>query len=448
MRSNDNNPCNYNVLVPGNSIMSYLNVFKSYSAHQRLTRSTFILSFFLLLLILPLGFASEKSGRIAFYFCSYLSALGILINVRSCREMFFSSKIVIPFLLLAAMYSVWSLIAAHYAIHGMDNGLLFTPAKRWLLAALISMYILWGIRRDFISKKLLFKLTWLSLSFAFLLASVEGLWQHLHHIDRITLGINRATMTAYAYSAMALALMILLNQIRSVVIRHIAIILTCLISVYIIFLTETRSAMFIHILLGIVLIINGLWRSKSFRIFPVAAIILAFIAVAILGKNIIESRYDTTRQEISRFNNGDDHTSLGSRFTMWKSGMVAIAENPLGETQITRNKIIHDWLISSHNSDSFALDYIDVHLHNEFIQYASLFGIFGAMILLFFFVRLLFDNGLAGFLNNPVSIITLSALLYGMTDVLLTSVEYVVVFSTLILLVNANLWHHTSADKR
>ncbi|MCX8956811.1 O-antigen ligase family protein [Erwinia psidii] len=424
--------------------MSYLSAFRNHSRHECLTRSLFIISFLLLLLTLPLSFINEKSGRIIFYFCSYLSIFGILINSRKIKSIITSSKIVTPFFVLSAMYFIWSVIAKHHAIPGVDNGLLFTPAKRWFLATLISMFILWGIRQGIISKKWLYILTWSSLSAAFLFSSAEGIWQHINHIDRITLGINRATMTAYAYSAMALSLMTMLSQIRYVPIRHVAIILTYLLSVYIIFLTETRSAMFIHIMLGLILTINALWQSKSFRIFPVIAIILSFVVIAILGKNIVESRFDTTKQEISRFNEGDDHTSLGSRFTMWKSGMVAITKHPFGETQITRNNIIRQWLNSSHNANSFALDYIDVHLHNEFIQYASLFGIFGVIALLFFYGRLLFDNSLVGFLSNPVSLVVLSALLYGITDVLLTSVEYVVVFSTLILLACANIGAKTN----
>ncbi|AXF74961.1 O-antigen ligase family protein [Erwinia tracheiphila] len=413
--------------------------------HERLTRSLFIVAITLLFLTLPLSFISEKSCRIAFYFCSYLSIVGIFINYRKTKSAITSTKIVLPFFALSVMYAVWSVIAAHYAVADVDNGLLFTPAKRWFLATLISMFILWGIREEFISQPLLCKLAWISFAAAFIFSSAGGIWQHINGIERITLGINRATMTAYAYSAMALTMMIMLNRINRVSLRHISILFAYLLSVYIIFLTETRSAMFIHITLGLLLIIKTLCQSKSLKLVPISAIIISFCVVGILGKNIIASRFDTTKQEILKFNEGDDHTSLGSRFTMWKSGMVAIAENPLGETQITRNTIIKEWLVASHNPNSFALDYIDVHLHNEFIQYASLFGIAGVIVLLFFFGKLLFDNGLRGFLGNPISVVTLSALLYGMTDVLFISVEYVVVFSTLILLVRAS--RYSPADQ-
>ena len=405
--------------------------------HEQLTRVLFWGSLTLLLLILPFGFVHEKASRESFYFCSYLCAAGIVINFKDVRSTLVNSKIILPGLLLAIIFAAWSLVASYNKIPGVDNGLLFTPAKRWFLATLIALFTLWGVKKEFVSKALLYKLTWVSLSAAFILSSAYGIWQHINGVDRIVLGINRATLTAYAYSALALAMMTMLNQIKSLPVRFTAIIFTCLLSIYIILLTETRSAMFIHTLLSVMIMVSALWRGKLIKPLPVIALIIAFAAVATFGKNIISSRVETTQQEISRFNQGDDHTSLGSRFTLWQSGVVAIQENPLGQTQATRNTIIRHW-ISTNHPGSFALDYIDVHLHNEFLQYTSLFGIFGFFILLFFFIRLIFDNGLAGVFSNPISIMAISALLYGMTDVLLTSIEYVVLLSTLILLASVN----------
>ncbi|MBV4367934.1 O-antigen ligase family protein [Erwinia phyllosphaerae] len=404
---------------------------------EKITRVIFSLSLILLLLILPLGFIHEKAGRIAFYNCSYLCGAGILLNFKSIRSTLFSAKIILPGLLLAAMYSTWSLVVSFNIVPNVDNGLLFTPAKRWFLASLIALFTLWGVKNKLVNKELLFKLTWISLSAAFILSSVYGIWQHISGVDRIVLGINRATMTAYAYSAMALAMMTMLNQIKSLPVRFSAIILTCLLSIYIILLTETRSAMLIHTLLSIAIMLSALWRGKVIKPLPLVAILLAFFVVALLSKNIILSRFETTQQEISLFTKGDDHTSLGSRFSLWQSGIVAIKQHPFGETQTTRNTILRSWLGVNH-PNSFALEYIDVHLHNEFIQYASLFGVFGVLILLFFFIKLIFDNGTKGIFDNPVSIVALSALLYGMTDVVLTSIEYIALLSTLILLASVN----------
>ncbi len=417
--------------------MPELQDIKKYSSRERFTQVIFTLALALLLLILPLGFFHEKASRVTFYWCSYLSIAGIILNIKHIIPMFNTSKIVLPGLLLAMMYSIWSAIASHNMMPGIDNGILFTPAKRWFLGSLISLFILWGVQNERMGKELLFKLTWISLSSAFIISSTYGIWQHLNGVERIVLGINRATLTAYAYSAMSLAIMAMLNQIRLPSVRYLAITLTCLLSVYIIFLTETRSAMFIHTLLSVGILVRSFWQDKKFRPLPVITILLAFIVIAVFSKNIIVTRFESTKQELAKFNQGDDHTSLGSRFTLWKSGLVAIEKNPLGETQVTRNTIIRQWL-NSHKPDSFALEYIDVHLHNEFIQYTSLFGFSGLIVLLLFFIKLIFDNGIRGIFSNPISVMAVSALLYGMTDVLLTSIEYIVIFSMLALLASIN----------
>ena len=68
------------------------------------------------------------------------------------------------------------------------------------------------------------------------------------------------------------------------------------------------------------------------------------------------------------------------------------------------------------------------------IQYASIFGVAGIVVLLYFYITMIFSNGLKGYVLNPVSMIVISTLLYGLTDVLLTSVEYIVMLAVMIVL--------------
>lgn len=119
---------------------------------------------------------------------------------------------------------------------------------------------------------------------------------------------------------------------------------------------------------------------------------------------------------------------------MWRVGVMAFINAPLGETQAFRNEKIVNFLHSEKNQNSDALRYLDVNLHNEIILAGSLFGIFGIYILGLFYYTLIFSNSLCkNFLYNPISLLTLTALLYGLTDVILTSIEYVVVFSLLLI---------------
>jgi O-antigen ligase len=150
--------------------------------------------------------------------------------------------------------------------------------------------------------------------------------------------------------------------------------------------------------------------------------------------SMVQSRFAVTVSEYHRYEQGNDETSLGSRFTMWKMGVMAFKEHPFGQTETGRNQHIKQYLLDHNQPNSWAFLYIDVHLHNEFIQIGSLAGIFGVLTLLIFFGVLMFSNGVSGFLLNPISMVALSTLLYGLTDVLLISGQYIVLFSIIILL--------------
>ncbi|EPQ2426321.1 O-antigen ligase family protein, partial [Enterobacter hormaechei] len=76
-----------------------------------------------------------------------------------------------------------------------------------------------------------------------------------------------------------------------------------------------------------------------------------------------------------------------------------------------------------------ALEYIKVHLHNEFIEKYSLQGIPGVAVMLFFFVSMI-----AYALRNRNALLLTSMLLlllYGLTDVILLSSEALIFFMIL-----------------
>lgn len=403
---------------------------------DRFNHYLFIVVVALLICILPSGYTHEKTSREIFYLCSYLSITGIVINYKEFKGIFLSSRYALPLFALAALYAVWSLFAVYVTTDKANEWLLFTSAKRWFLSGLIALYICWGARKQRLSAATLQRCALASLFVAFAAASVYGIWQHFTDPERIILGINRATMTAYAYSALALSVMTLIGRSCTSSKKYLAILLMSLVSLYVIFLTETRSAMVLHLLLVVLLVLAMLWKDKKITAKSLSILIILVVAVVGVGSrwSIVQSRFDVTMSEYHLYEKGDDQTSLGSRFTMWKMGLITFEQHPFGQTETGRNQRIEQYLLSHNQPNSWALRYIQVHLHNEFIQTASLSGIFGIATLLFFFGMLIFRNGISGLLLNPVSMVALSAFLYGLTDVLLISEEYIVLFSTLILL--------------
>lgn len=396
---------------------------------QFISKALYITTFTLLLVVLPCAFIHEKTSRVIFYWCGYLSLAGLLLNLFKKEEQINCNRITFSFLMLSVLFLGWPLISG-FLSGETSSELLYTPGKRWFIAAIISLFILNG--KDKLKKFPTATIIVSAMTLAFIVASTYGILQGMNSDTRILLGINRATLTAYAFSAFSLAFSAIIAANITTKKKYLFQLIVLIISTYIIFLTQTRAAMLIHPLLGLLLLLLWMWRDKLLNFKTLILSIFSLVVVASLNSKIIINRLDSTMIEIREYNLGNDHTSLGARFSMWKLGAMAFAKSPFGQSETHRNNEIINFLKTA-NEKSEAAGYLTVHLHNEFIQYASIFGIFGILVLLVFFITLIFKSSHPAIIG-PVGISTLAVLLYGSTDVLLTSIELIVVFSTTIIL--------------
>ena len=382
----------------------------------------------LVMLVLPFAFINEKTARVIFYWCSYFSVAGVLYEVSVKKLKLQNNKLALSFLALGVVYVAWSLLSGFR--DGQRELLLITAGKRMILAFFMMSYLTHIFRENLFPRATLCKLAWASVITGFTVATLYGIYQGITIHDRILLGIDRATLTAYAYSATSLALLASLLKLNNLMVRNTLFVLIASLSLYVVCLTETRSAMVIHSLLIVVLALRFFYVTRS----PMTLAIIAIAMAVGLGANfnVIESRAALTLNEYSSYQNNDDHTSLGSRFTMWKTGLLAFQHHPLGQTQQERNAWIISWLDAHGNPNSYAITYLDVHLHNEFIQYASIFGVTGIVVLAIFFWISIVGSAKRYGKFNPLTIAAIAFLLYGTTDVLLTSIELIVIFSVLI----------------
>lgn len=388
------------------------------------------LAFAALISILPVAFLYEKGGRVLFYYCGYFSLLGLAVELLRKNKVWLNDKRALSLLILGGMFIFWSAIV-QISPH-VQNEDYYTAGKRCILSFIIITYTLHLFRTGVIEKSLAIKLSILSLTLAFISSSAFGLYQGITSTERVVLGINRATLTAYAYSAMSLALIAVILKLQTSKKQKACFLLVSIVSLYIIMLTQTRSAMVIHTLLLLYM---------SFRLFAltrnikfIACIVVLMLTASALSYKLIEGRLDTTIQEYNAYQSGNDRTSLGSRFTMWKTGILAFEASPLGQTQYHRNQFIKEYLYAHNQPKSWALYYMNVHLHNEFIQFASLFGIAGIIALIYFFYVFIFLEYKCHRTLTPLAIAGLAILLYGLTDVVMTSVEFIVMFSVLIVI--------------
>ncbi|MDH1318564.1 O-antigen ligase family protein [Enterobacter bugandensis] len=408
---------------------------------QFISKALYITTFTLLLVVLPCAFIHEKTSRVIFYWCGYLSLAGLLLNAFKKEEKINFNRITFSFLMLSVLFLGWSLLSG-FLSGEKSSELLYTPGKRWLIAAIISLFILNG--KDNLKKFPSATIIVSVMTLAFIVASTYGILQGINSDTRILLGINRATLTAYAFSAFSLAFSAIIAATITTKKKYLFQLIVLIISTYIIFLTQTRAAMLIHPLLGLLLLLSWMWRDKLLNFKTLILSVLSLAVVASLNSRIIINRIDSTMIEIREYNLGNDHTSLGARFSMWKLGAMAFAESPFGQSETHRNNEIINFLKNA-NEKSEAAGYLTVHLHNEFIQYASIFGIFGILVLFVFFFMLIFKSSHPAIIG-PIGIPTLAVLFYGSTDVLLTSIELIVIFSTTIILSSmaSNYWQGAS----
>ncbi|WP_436919940.1 O-antigen ligase family protein [Klebsiella pneumoniae] len=374
------------------------------------------------LCILPSAFLYEKCSRVLFYLDGYIASIGLFIAIRKKSKLPKVKWQLMSFMIIGITFISWSFYASLFPHNNSE--LLFTPGKRFIFGVVIIYYILYIYQNYEETKTIIKKLACISIVASFMAASIYGFFQGIHSTDRILLGINRPTMSAYAYSALSIALLSIIMKNKNLIIKDYIFLATCMVSFYIIYLTQTRSAIVINTLLIIFLAYKNYFSSKKTI---VLLIISAFLICSAFSYKILHNRFESTLNEINKYQNGDDHTSLGSRFTMWESGIAAFKHAPFGQTAQERNGFIEKHLATSNNPNSEAINYLNVHLHNEIIQYASLFGTLGIISLLFFY----FINIIPLSKTGIFSIITISTLLYGSTDVLLTSIEYVVILTIL-----------------
>lgn len=377
--------------------------------------------------ILPTAFVHEKTSRVLFYWCSYISVIGLLLEFRPAKIKLFSNKMPLALLLMGVVYLGWSAYAQSQLPE--KHELLFTAGKRMILAFLMMSYLLFVLHARYFSKSVLYKLAWVSMTVAFIGSSLYALYQGVMSDARIELGINRATMTAYAYSAFTLALLTLIMNLSHQLMQRVLFLVVAFLSLYVVFLTQTRAAMAIHTFLLAVLTFRLFFLSRNFKL--ITGVVIALIVCLGISYKTIEKRIELTVKEYESYQKNNDHTSLGSRFTMWNTGILAFEQAPLGQSQQQRNAFIVSWLKDHGKANSYAITFLNVHLHNEFIQYASVFGIGGVVVLFFFFWVHIVETAKKYSFFNPISVAAISTLLYGMTDVLLTSVEYIVIFSVI-----------------
>lgn len=386
-------------------------------------------------------FLNEKVSRVSFYFCGYVSIVFFIYLAKKNSIRTVVNRYSLPFIVMGLTYCIWSV---YCKLSGQIEPELFKQAKRFILSFFIINAILYSYNQSIIQQEKSQKIAKCTLFIAFILASIYAIYQTMCSEQRVLLGVDRATLVAYAYSFLSLSILCYVAKIKRDLFSFLLFNIIMGVSIYVIFHTETRAAMGVHTVLVILIATQTLKSENKFVLFALTIAILS--AVVFSNRNIIDARLHDVMNDVQLYKESNDRTSLGARFTMWEVGLAAFAHKPLGQTLQQRNQFIVQYLDNHGKKNSEALQYLEVHLHNEMIESASRFGIIGIVILIYFYnmfgLKTCMKYGFFNLLTIPVISITL----YGLTDVLMLSVE-MIVFITLCILLNLILLCPTNASR-
>jgi O-antigen ligase len=374
----------------------------------------------LLLTLISAALVLLSSGRQRefFYIAVYASIIGLTIDYKKISMRPFS--IAFSIFIIGVLNVAWY-FSYEYGKEGINIYNNYLGSSKKLILGSILVFYLEQFKYYIVPEKAK-KYFLLIIGTGLILATTYGFWQEIQGIDRVEMSINRPTIAAYIYSVLSLSFIYSLYLQKKTIAYTLAA-SVILISYVLILMTGTRAAIGLFIIMSIIL---TLYHFKKIHIKSSLIFLTITVVIIALGyKPYIEPKLNQTTSEITKFQEGKDNTSLGARFSMWSVGVENGLSHPIGQSMESR-KLWSGEYVSNHHHLTAAMQYMDIHLHNEFIEKYSLQGIPGIVCLLFFFITLL--NQAIKKRNGLLLMSTLFLLLYGLTDVILLSSEAVLFF--------------------
>ena len=240
---------------------------------------------------------------------------------------------------------------------------------------------------------------------------------------RVEFDTNRATVAAYLVSAIFFISLYFCSLVRNKL-NVTLFFVNLIVSNIIIFLTQTRAAIAIYLVLSVCYAAILFKDDLSFK----KIYVIIFLAIVFLGSSyqfFYKDRINEAVQETEHYDITKPGGSLGDRYTMWYAGLAALKHAPLGQSVESRNDFISEKIAEGKISNSIEV-YLNIHLHNELIDILSLQGVIGGLLLLFVYLSLLYVS----IRNKNILLLMVTLCLggYGLTDVLFFSRESITVY--------------------
>lgn len=248
---------------------------------------------------------------------------------------------------------------------------------------------------------------------------------NFHSEQRIELGFDRATVAAYIITVIdILMLHAVLN--RHGWVRYVLFAFTIGLTFSAIIFTGTRAAILSYPILCLLLAFTHSNVNKQHLIKMILCLSCLLAAGVYMFQQPLETRLHALQSDIKKFQvSNNSRTSVGARVAMIQVGVETGSAAPLGQSAEARNALIKQ-LATKNSSLNGSIPFMNVHLHNELIDNYSLRGVAGAAALIFFYLALFWCSWRKR--NPTLMVMTLSLIVYGLSDVIFFSREGLIVY--------------------
>lgn len=248
---------------------------------------------------------------------------------------------------------------------------------------------------------------------------------YMNHFQRVQLDMSSATAAAYVFTAFDIFMLCAILKMKNKW-RYYLLPAAFFLSYCSIILTGTRAAMIVYPI--ILLTLMSIGQGVSRKVF--IALALSVLTALTLLAPVLASRFNDTNNDFNKIlNNADEgaYTSIGTRLNMAKSGLQSGLAAPLGQSAEQRMLTIKRFAESESEFNGFRI-FLNVHLHNELIETFSLRGIGGVAALIWLYAALLLHGTQRNPKNTALTLLCLSMMLYGLTDVIFQSRDIYLVY--------------------
>lgn len=267
-------------------------------------------------------------------------------------------------------------------------------------------------------------------SLSFFIAGYACYIKALTGVPRIHFGIGSATGAAYSimFVGIVSGISILYSQRK----HPVLFLLNAIAIFYALALTQTRSALLIFPVICALSLVAGYIKSPKKLFFSVIAFFIALAILVALFSQPIYNRFHEGFSDLTRYDQGNSKSSLGARLAMYEIGFDIFKEAPLAARSADTRAQRMTELARENKYLQGALEFSNVHLHNEFIEAASLKGIAGVLSTLLFYVALFFTV----YYHRSLGLfaLTLAIIGTGLSDVILWSRSVPIIIITAIVL--------------